>query len=120
MIFGINHVQISIPKGAEEQARLFYCELLGLTELEKPEVLKRNGGLWLKVGSTQLHLGIEDLENRHKSKAHVAFEIEDEQSMRELLQCNNVEVMENTQIKGYKRFDIRDPFGNRLEFMEKI
>ena len=30
----VNHVQITIPPGAEDQARAFYCGLLGLSEGE--------------------------------------------------------------------------------------
>lgn len=30
MITGFNHAQITIPSGKEQEARLFYCELLQL------------------------------------------------------------------------------------------
>ena len=36
MIRGINHVQLTIPRGSEEKARHFYCQTLGLPEIEKP------------------------------------------------------------------------------------
>ena len=43
----INHIQICIPKGEETKGREFYCGILGLQEIEKPESLKKNGGFWL-------------------------------------------------------------------------
>lgn len=115
----INHVQISIPLGAEVAARRFYCDLLGLDEIEKPEVLKPNGGLWLQAGNLQIHLGAEDNPHRAQSRAHVAYEVDDLDAWRERLQQVGVPVKDNTQIPGYRRFDAQDPFENRLEFMER-
>lgn len=120
MILGINHVQITVPKGGESQAREFYCNLLGLVEIEKPTPLKANGGFWLKAGSLQVHIGVEDNPYRNETKAHIAFEVKSIEIMRELLQSNGVSVKENTPIKGFERFDIRDPFGNRIEIMQRI
>jgi len=68
----INHIQICIPKNKEDEARKFYCGLLGLEEIEKPEDLKKNGGFWLKIADIELHIGTEDQIN--KSKRHPAFE----------------------------------------------
>lgn len=118
MINGINHVQATIPVGAEAEARAFYGELLGLKEIDKPEVLKKNGGLWFQVGTLQLHLGCENNEHRVDSKAHVAYTVSDIAAVRTRLTSANVQIFENTQIEGFKRFDIRDPFGNRIEIME--
>ena len=41
MLIGINHVQITIPEGQEQAAREFYCDLLGLKEIEKPDYSQR-------------------------------------------------------------------------------
>ena len=46
-IHRINHVQITVPKGAEAEARAFYCDLLGLREIAKPQSLEGRGGFWL-------------------------------------------------------------------------
>jgi len=43
----LNHIQICILKNKEAEARTFYCGILGLKEIEKPEYLKKNGGFWL-------------------------------------------------------------------------
>ena len=76
-IKGFNHAQISIPKGAEEAGRAFYCGVLGLPEIEKPEALKPRGGFWLQVGDRQIHVGTEDGVERHATKAHIAYEVDD-------------------------------------------
>ena len=49
----------AIPPGGEPAARTFYGEVLGLTELPKPEALRGRGGLWFQAGPVQLHLGVE-------------------------------------------------------------
>ena len=46
MIVGLDHVQLAMPPGQEEQARAFYGGCLGLVEVEKPEPLASRGGCW--------------------------------------------------------------------------
>lgn len=40
MIIGIDHVQITVPVNAVEEARAFYCGILWLQEIDKPVGLK--------------------------------------------------------------------------------
>jgi len=77
MIIGLHHVQVTVPIGAEEKARQFYCGLLGLTEIEKPHSLAGRGGFWVVVGDRQVHIGTEDGVDRLKTKAHVAYQVTD-------------------------------------------
>jgi catechol 2,3-dioxygenase-like lactoylglutathione lyase family enzyme len=114
----LNHIQICIPPGKEAGARKFYTEVLGLEEIEKPEELKPNGGLWLKIADIELHIGIEDENNR--SKRHPAFEVEDLAGIKSYLRDKNIRLKEEIQIPGVNRFSFFDPFGNRIEFLEKI
>jgi len=118
MILSIHHAQITIPKGAEDQARAFYCDVLGLEEIPKPASLEGRGGFWLQVGNRQVHVGTEDGVERGSSKAHVAYLVDDLDSCRSLLENNNVEILEGIPIPGYSRFEFRDPFGNRVEFLQ--
>jgi ubiquinone/menaquinone biosynthesis C-methylase UbiE/catechol 2,3-dioxygenase-like lactoylglutathione lyase family enzyme len=113
----IHHINITIPLRAEDAARRFYCELLGLPETPKPESLKMRGGLWLQVGEREVHLGTEDGIDRHATKAHIAYQVDDLQAWRERLADHNVEVGESIPIPGYDRFEFRDPFGNRVEII---
>ncbi|HEY0048475.1 MAG TPA: VOC family protein [Pyrinomonadaceae bacterium] len=117
-ILRVQHAQITIPKNAEDEARRFYCGVLGLKEVPKPESLKRRGGFWLEIGAFQVHVGTEDGFDRTKTKAHIAYEVEDLDGWRERLAGNGVEILEGVAIPNYRRFEFRDPFGNRVEFLE--
>lgn len=119
MILGIHHTQISIPKGAEPQAREFYCDVLGLPEVGKPAALAGRGGLWLQVGDKQVHVGSEDGVDRNATKAHVAYEVSDLNAWRARLEQRGIKILESTKIPGYERFEFRDPFGNRVEFLQR-
>ncbi|MGB7161201.1 MAG: VOC family protein [Tepidisphaeraceae bacterium] len=120
MIRGIHHVQITVPKGAEKQARAFYCDVLGLPEVEKPDSLKGRGGLWIKVGDRDVHIGTEDGVDRTKSKAHVAYEVTDVAAWRDRLKKAGVDPLDSIPIEGFDRFEARDPFGNRIEFIQRV
>jgi catechol 2,3-dioxygenase-like lactoylglutathione lyase family enzyme len=121
MIRGIHHVQITVPKGMEEAARAFYCGVLGLPEIEKPDSLKGRGGFWLGVGDRQVHVGTEDGFDRLTTKAHIAYQVDDVAAWKERLAEHGVGLGEETvPIPGYARFEFRDPFGNRVEMIQSI
>lgn len=119
MIKAAHHVQVSIPVGAETQAREFYCGILGMREIPKPESLLGRGGFWLELDGFQIHFGTEDGIDRSKSKAHVAYLVSDLNEWRNRLAANGFMVTDGIQIPNYTRFEFRDPFGNRIEFLEK-
>jgi len=114
----LDHVQVCIPRGAEQEARDFYGRLLGLEEIEKPEVLKGNGGMWYGVADIQLHVGVEDAVA--PSKRHPAFEVEDAKGIRAYLEQSGVRTKDEPDIPDVvHRFSLFDPFGNRIELLEK-
>jgi catechol 2,3-dioxygenase-like lactoylglutathione lyase family enzyme len=115
---GIDHVQLAAPEGSEEAARRFFGELLGMPEIPKPEELKKRGGVWFQCGPQQIHIGIEKPFSPAK-KAHPAFLVRDIDRLRNRLVEHGIDVREDTAIPEVKRFFVDDPFGNRLEFMEK-
>ena len=112
----LDHIQICVPIGAEEEAEQFYTGALGLEEIEKPDALKPNGGLWLRIADIQLHIGVEAEQNT--SKRHPAFEVEGLEGWKQHLQSRGVKIKEETVIPGVNRFSFLDPFGNRIEFLE--
>ena len=116
-ILRLNHVQITVPPGAEAEARAFYCGVLGLKEVEKPDALKSRGGLWLQVGDQQVHIGTEDGVDRERTKAHIAYQVEDIDHWRQVMTAHNIPIGDSVPIPGYARFEIRDPFGNRVELI---
>jgi catechol 2,3-dioxygenase-like lactoylglutathione lyase family enzyme len=119
-ILSIEHVQIAVPTGDEEKARAFYIDILGFTEIEKPPKLVKRGGAWLRSGNAQLHLGVE-ADFRPARKAHPAFLVDDLDVLIAKAQSTGYET-DTTQppLDGYKRAHIFDPFGNRIELMEKL
>ena len=119
MIKRLNHVMVTIPKGAEADGRAFYCKFLGLLEIEKPESLQGRGGFWLQVGEHQVHVGTEDNIERQATRAHFAYEVTDLVLWRKRLGEYGIEVKDGIPIPGYERFEFRDPFGNRVEFMQR-
>ena len=119
-IKGLHHAQISIPQGAEEEGRAFYCGVLGLPEIPKPEALQGRGGFWLQVGDRQVHVGTEDGVKRGATKAHLAYEVDDLDAWRTLLEAHAIQIVEAVPIPGHKRFEFRDPFGNRVELTQLI
>lgn len=120
MILSLHHGQVSIPKGAEDEARSFYCNFLGLQELAKPESLKGRGGFWLQLGEVQIHFGSEDGVDRHATKAHLAYEVSDIELWKQKLDGKGITIIPSVSIPGYERFEFRDPFGNRVEFLQRI
>ena len=120
MIKRIHHVQITIPKGAEAIARTFYCDQLQFEEIEKPDTLKHRGGLWLKLGEQEIHIGTEDDIDRNRTKAHIAYEVQHINNWRSQLIKSGITIIESIPIPGYQRFECRDPFGNRIEIIEPL
>jgi catechol 2,3-dioxygenase-like lactoylglutathione lyase family enzyme len=120
LILSIHHAQITIPAGAEDAAREFYCKTLGLVETQKPDSLAGRGGFWLVVGDRQVHVGIENNVERERSKAHVAYLVDDLDALRAKLTAAKIDIIDGIPIPGYSRFEFRDPFGNRVEFLQVI
>jgi catechol 2,3-dioxygenase-like lactoylglutathione lyase family enzyme len=114
--YRLHHVLISAPPGSEDQARAFFVDVLGMTEVPKPAHLAAKGGIWLDFGDTQLHVGIES-PFRPAEKSHPAFEVDDVEAVRARLSARGIETWENERYPGRRRFYARDPFGNRLEFL---
>jgi len=117
-IVRLNHVQITIPKGAEAEGRAFYCDLLGLREIEKPASLQARGGFWVEIADMQVHVSVEDGVDRNATKAHMAYEVDDVAAWRAKLESNGFKIGDSVPIPGYDRFEMRDPFGNRMEFIQ--
>ena len=120
MITGIHHVQLTSPTGAEQEAKAFYCDFLGLREIEKPDSLKGRGGFWLQVGDRSVHVGTEDGFERLKTKAHIAYAVKDLGHWKAALTENEIVYSEGIPIPGFDRFEFRDPCGNRVEMMQAL
>jgi catechol 2,3-dioxygenase-like lactoylglutathione lyase family enzyme len=113
---GIDHVQLAAPAGCEPEARRFFGELLGLTEIEKPEPLRGRGGVWFQVGPQQLHVGV-DAGFQPAEKAHPAFATREYAAVRSRLRAARCVVRDDDAIPGLRRCYVSDPWGNRIEIV---
>ena len=118
-VLALDHLQLAMPAGREAEARAFYGDILGLRELTKPANLAVRGGVWFALGTQQLHLGVES-DFRPAKKAHPAFLVHDLAHLHARLEQGGFKPYEDEPLAGYKRFYVADPFGNRLELMEKV
>jgi catechol 2,3-dioxygenase-like lactoylglutathione lyase family enzyme len=117
-ILAIEHVQLAMPAGREADAREFYSRLLGIPEIPKPPELAKRGGAWFESGSLKIHLGVE-ADFRPARKAHPALLVRDLRALADRLREAGVEVIEDP-LEGYVRVYVADPFGNRIELMERL
>ena len=111
-------MQVAAPPGCEDAARWFYGELLGLSELEKPEALQGRGGVWFACGEHQLHVGIA-ADFSPATKAHPALRVAppDLDRLAERLSEASIEVLWDKAIPDVRRFYVADPWGSRIELV---
>lgn len=108
-IVGIEHVQLAMPSGREDEAREFYTGLLGIPEKPKPAELARRGGAWFETGAIKIHLGVET-DFRPARKAHPALLVRGLESLVQRLREAGVEVVEDALVglpSGVRRRSFR-------------
>ena len=112
------HVQLIIPHGEERRAREFYIHVLGFTEIVRPESLGGRGGGWFRNGGVNLHLGSEPdfLPTR---KGHPAWLVPDLARVVARCEAAGHPIEPAVPLPGFERVHVYDPFGNRLELMER-
>ena len=119
-ILSIDHIQLAMPFGEENKARAFYLNVLGFTEIPKPAELAKRGGTWFQSEGARLHLGVEQ-DFRPARKAHPAFIVDELDVLITKAQSAGYETdSSQPPLDGYKRAHIFDPFGNRIEFMQRL
>ena len=74
--------------------------------------------IWFVAGAVNLHLGIET--DFHPAKrAHPAFVIEGLDEVLASCERAGITVKPDVSFEGFRRVHVFDPFGNRLELLEK-
>jgi hypothetical protein len=115
-VLGIDHVQIAIPPGGEHDCRIFYLQVLGLREIERPKAGEGRSFLWARAGLSELHFRV-DPEFKPAAFAHPGLVVADAAFFAAHLESVGWEVVRGDAVKP-GRFHVRDPFGNRLEFID--
>src|SRR6476660_1224502 len=117
-LVGIHHIQVAAPRGSEDVLRRFYGDVLGMTEVPKPPDLVGRGGVWFRSGGVELHLGVE-ADFRPARKAHPALRVEGLTAL--IVRCVDAgyPVERDLPLPGVERVNVADPFGNRLELIER-
>ncbi len=115
-IVGLDHVQFTLPAGAEAEADRFYVSLLGFEVEEKPPILAARGGRWYRSGAARFHLGV-DPSFTPATRSHPAFVVESLEALAEVLTRSGHPVEWDDLVEGVTRCYVRDPFGNRLELI---
>src|ERR1700679_4261722 len=119
-VLGIDHVQLAAPAGCEEDARRFFGELLGLDEVEKPEVLRARGGVWFSLGVQQLHIGVQQgFVPARKAHPAILVEAGGLDALARRLNGAGAVVLWDEDRDEARRFFTEDPWGNRIEVLER-
>lgn len=119
MITGIDHIQLAMPKSQEPRARAFFMGVLGMAERVKPDSLAGRGGCWFACGAQELHVGVE-ADFRPAKKAHPAFLVQDLAALQAQLEAEGVKIKHQPDLPNARRIFVEDPFGNRIELIERI
>ncbi|HET9419851.1 MAG TPA: VOC family protein [Nocardioides sp.] len=123
----LHHVQVACPPGGEPEARRFYAEGLGMTEVEKPAILRGRGGAWFRAYdaegavTAEIHVGVES-PFAPARKAHPALVLD---SVDELVRTGarldqlgfDIDQTERRSLPGYERLHAFDGHGNRVELL---
>jgi catechol 2,3-dioxygenase-like lactoylglutathione lyase family enzyme len=126
-MIGLHHVQVACPPGGEDDARRFYADGLGLTEVEKPVSLRGRGGVWFRAYdalgavSAEVHVGVE-VPFAPARKAHPAFVVDDLDAVAASVRAAGfaVDERELETFAGYLRFHSHDAAGNRVEVLQPV
>jgi catechol 2,3-dioxygenase-like lactoylglutathione lyase family enzyme len=111
----LQHVSITIAKGAEAEARRFYGGLLGLRERDVPPKLDASRLIWFRAGEPDLELHLMLVDELAPGGGHFCLAVDDVAAVRGRLEEAGIETSDATEIVARPRFFCRDPFGNLVE-----
>ena len=117
-IIGIDHVQLAMPPDCEDEARAFYGALLGLSEVPNPPALAARGGVWFANDAVSVHVGV-DPSFTASRKAHPGFLVTDLDTLIARLEAAGHAARAGEAIARARRVHVDDPFGNRLELVQR-
>ncbi len=117
-IVTIDHVQVMIPWCKLDEALSFYIGVLGFTRVPKPAELSKEGA-WLTQGTVNLHLG-EEKQFAASPRAHPALLVDNIDHLLHKAERAGYRLRIDAGPVGYQRASVFDPFGNRIELMQRL
>jgi catechol 2,3-dioxygenase-like lactoylglutathione lyase family enzyme len=118
MVTQLHHVNVTVPAELEAATKEFYARVLGLEQVPKPAA-SRQRGAWYQIGTTQLHLSVEDEAAAPLSSRHICFAVSDLNAAEKSFRDAAVEIIPDPRpAPETPRFYVRDPGGNQLEIVQ--
>src|SRR5689334_9310171 len=111
----LHHVNLVCGPGLVPAARDFWCDVMGLVEVERHGRSARPGA-WLDAGPFQIHLSERD--EPQSPDAHVAIAVDDVASVRQRCVEAGAPWEDAEPLFGDGRGFTRDPAGNRVEIVD--
>ncbi|MDR2877317.1 MAG: VOC family protein [Chromatiales bacterium] len=122
IIQALHHVSVIVSDTAHSLA--FYCDLLGMTQTDRPDL--GFPGAWLQIGAQQLHLmqvppphgaALVDESIAIGRDRHVAFHVDDVDAFADRLRQAGIAFSPSR--SGRRVIFCRDPDGNGIELAER-
>ncbi|MDQ3513859.1 MAG: VOC family protein [Chloroflexota bacterium] len=119
-VLRLQHVSVPMPPARTDEARAFYVDGLGLTELTIPSSLDGIAVLWFRASDDgdEVHLYAEKEEAARVAGQHLCLQVDDIDALAAKLATRGIDVQETIEIPGRPRRVVEDPFGNQIELME--
>ena len=113
----LDHVAVDVKD--LDEALQFYTRVLGLKEQGTPDNVKAQGVLWLEwPDGTVFHI-VQSEGMSPSILGHLAICVEDADAWRDHITAMGVEIESpKVQVYNAKRPFVRDPSGNRFEFVQ--
>jgi acetyl esterase len=113
----LHHVALPYTPGAQDAARRFYQQLLGLTEIPVPDAFAGRSFVWFAVGAGQLHLIPEPGLSRkaESSDRHPCLSVDNLDETLSRLEAAGHRIDRYESLADRSQAFVRDPFGNLIE-----
>lgn len=118
MITRLDHIQITMPPGQEDEARKFFSGLLEMAEEAKPPAYAVRGGCWFRQNGVLVHVSVEPAGFAAQKRAHPAFCVRDLDALCRRLSAAGFPIIPETTLPDRRRVYTADPFGNRIELIQ--
>ena len=113
----VQHVSVPMPLDGNAEARKFYGETLGFTEITPPSVLGSERFVWYQVGDGghEVHIYTMDPFIQSQPSQHFCVQVDDPDGVRATLESAGYPVRDEPVIPNRPRFSTSDSFGNKVE-----